>query len=817
MYLPGLVASAREGGSPPAFTVNPVLSGGSATTGLDPLWRPSGELDRTYGSWTSVAGTPSISTGITDPFAGSGAVAVTDNDSGGFEAVRDAAAVAVPAGPVRFVVYVEKGGSVARFSFGSSTGVATFHVDADDGSSAVDGVSGADAPALGSCSVAVTEDVTGWWTCTFEAEFPVAMSVQIRDLYPAIAATAGGSNDVAQTGTVTFYPYTIEYRGSATLSVTNGTVIGTAPITYSYDWQRNGSSIGAADAPTYQLQEDDFEEAITCEVTATNAFGVASADSNALTVTTWTLTYWEEDLDSFVRPSAAANQDPETMAFLANIGDDERDRGEFTDHNDLTTWTALDGAVVNTNVDGLADQVEDTSPTQTGYLRRTLLTVPVAGADKVWRFKMAQTSDSGIYAMFRLWYTSPTVIHSFMINPETGAVADDGSGSITATDDGLGYWDIEIRGESPGAANLQARIYPAWSDVWGDFGATDVTHENTEVIVKEMYFLDDDATLLLDDEPRIDAAGALVIESPSANVVGTPEDFSGWTLNSPTVDSDYDVGPAGGLADRVVFPSDGTTDYARFTFGAGDRSNSLVSMSGFVKSASNVRMTYGDTTGATLIIETCAGTDAWEYLTGSDLDGGGAGVPHVNLVDISGGGGGNGLFYGIQIEERAFPTTYMRGGSRSGEYATFTTPARMVSGGSVFSFTPNFSSAEAVNEGNILGRTEFVLLYWDDGDDSRISLVIDGSDLRVYVKIGADEHLAEIITFSRNQTITLQSSPNAGEFIISGATTGNGTVGSAVGSWAYPSGTGYIGSFGGGVEGAEHADGKISRIQAAAE
>lgn len=70
------------------------------------------------------------------------------------------------------------------------------------------------------------------------------------------------------------------------LSVTNGTVTGTAPITYTYAWFVDGSVVVGETASTYTVQAGDEGLDVYAEVTATNAFGAASDDSNVLTIAT---------------------------------------------------------------------------------------------------------------------------------------------------------------------------------------------------------------------------------------------------------------------------------------------------------------------------------------------------------------------------------------------------------------------------------------------------------------------------------------------------------------------------------------------------
>jgi hypothetical protein len=66
------------------------------------------------------------------------------------------------------------------------------------------------------------------------------------------------------------------------LTSTTGTWIGTLPITYTYQWLRNGSNIGGATSSTYTLSVADIDKNITCRVTATNSVGNSNATSNTI-------------------------------------------------------------------------------------------------------------------------------------------------------------------------------------------------------------------------------------------------------------------------------------------------------------------------------------------------------------------------------------------------------------------------------------------------------------------------------------------------------------------------------------------------------
>jgi hypothetical protein len=68
------------------------------------------------------------------------------------------------------------------------------------------------------------------------------------------------------------------------LTTTNGSWSGSLPITYTYQWLRNGSNISGATSSTYTLVTADTSNVVSCRVTATNSVGSANAASNSLTI-----------------------------------------------------------------------------------------------------------------------------------------------------------------------------------------------------------------------------------------------------------------------------------------------------------------------------------------------------------------------------------------------------------------------------------------------------------------------------------------------------------------------------------------------------
>ena len=84
-------------------------------------------------------------------------------------------------------------------------------------------------------------------------------------------------------------------KTTQTLSVTTGTWTN-SPSSYSYQWQRNNTTnIGGANSSTYVVQNADVGNTLNCRVTATNAFGSSTANSNStasVTYGVYTATYF---------------------------------------------------------------------------------------------------------------------------------------------------------------------------------------------------------------------------------------------------------------------------------------------------------------------------------------------------------------------------------------------------------------------------------------------------------------------------------------------------------------------------------------------
>ena len=116
----------------------------------------------------------------------------------------------------------------------------------------------------------------------------ITCAVTATNTIGSATATSNGiliTTDVGQPPVNTVAP---TISGTATVGSTltltsQGTWTGTAPITYAYNWQRDGVSIGSTGS-SYVVQLLDSGKTITCRVTATNVDGVTNASSNSILI-----------------------------------------------------------------------------------------------------------------------------------------------------------------------------------------------------------------------------------------------------------------------------------------------------------------------------------------------------------------------------------------------------------------------------------------------------------------------------------------------------------------------------------------------------
>lgn len=189
--------------------------------------------------------------GLVEDYTSSGAMAVTQ---GGY----------APGAPIP-VHYTSRMAGGTSYIFAqvirSGATTATFFVPS---------LAGATLTVIGE-SRSVNVNGTGYFSDTFAADYSV-------HLYSTATAPSFSApvNTVAPAVSTDGTPETGE-----TVSCSTGTWTGVPTPTYTFQWQRNGSNI--ATGATYVLQVADEGQSIRCRVTATNAQGSATANSNTIT------------------------------------------------------------------------------------------------------------------------------------------------------------------------------------------------------------------------------------------------------------------------------------------------------------------------------------------------------------------------------------------------------------------------------------------------------------------------------------------------------------------------------------------------------
>lgn len=163
-----------------------------------------------------------------------------------------------------------------------------------------------------------------------------------------------------------------------TLTVSNGTWVGDEPISYSYQWLRNGAEIVGETNNTYVLVEADQGNLVSCIVTATNAVGSASVQSNAIDVSAVT---------------------PPTSEFTTNLGLVD---GYGIRILDAPADFKTAYAAVNINSDGTTTQT-NTSPTTEETLSDQWLT----------------TTGTGVGADYTVSYTIVSGVTPIGMSPNT--------------------------------------------------------------------------------------------------------------------------------------------------------------------------------------------------------------------------------------------------------------------------------------------------------------------------------------------------------------------------------------------------------------
>lgn len=135
---------------------------------------------------------------------------------------------------------------------------------------------GVDIPGATSSPYTVTEDDLGQ---SLDCRVRVTNGIASSDFYTNNQIMGYGSPIIIYNPSISG-----QVEVGATLSVTQGTYVGDAPMTITRNWQRNGANIAGATGTTYVVQTDDLGTSITCLETISNPLGTVTASSNVLRV-----------------------------------------------------------------------------------------------------------------------------------------------------------------------------------------------------------------------------------------------------------------------------------------------------------------------------------------------------------------------------------------------------------------------------------------------------------------------------------------------------------------------------------------------------
>lgn len=162
-------------------------------------------------------------------------------------------------------------GSTATFSLTAVNPLTYQWQKQESGAGAWSNVSGATSASYTTGVLTVANDNTDKYRCVVSNPAGSVNSTEVT-----LTVIVAPANTVAPTLSGTA-------EEGQTLTCSTGTWTGTATITYGYQWQRNASNISGATASTRTLASDDVGQSVRCVVTATNAAGSSSANSNAVT------------------------------------------------------------------------------------------------------------------------------------------------------------------------------------------------------------------------------------------------------------------------------------------------------------------------------------------------------------------------------------------------------------------------------------------------------------------------------------------------------------------------------------------------------
>jgi surface protein len=202
-----------------------------------------------------------------------------------------------------------------------------------------------------------------------------SVSSGLNPVFNATFYTAGGAAEAAKTNLENNYGWIITDGGAAVdeppttldtpqisglniagnvLTVDEGLWSGSPTITFTYQWKRDNVDIVGATLVNYTLTNDDVNTDVTCDLTATNAFGSVTVTSNTVTIQAITGL-----LDEHTGAAAAFAID--SRLYSSYTGPSVRVRRDLDNAERDFTPEQIDNNILTNWVNGLSDDfsVED--------------------------------------------------------------------------------------------------------------------------------------------------------------------------------------------------------------------------------------------------------------------------------------------------------------------------------------------------------------------------------------------------------------------------------------------------------------------------
>ena len=216
-----------------------------------------------------------------------------------------------------------------------------------------------------------------------------------------------------------------------TLSCSTGTWIGTATITFAYQWRRAGSNISGATSSTYALVDADVGSVMSCIVTGTNSQGSGTGTSNNTNAVA--------GLAPGIPTSVSASASGATTALVYFSAPTSNGGSTITSY----TATSSPGGFTGTG--------SGSGITVSGLTAHTSYTFTVTATNSVGTSSASSASSSittlyasgSAYITSTSYWTAPAGISSISATVQGGSGVSDGPRNYTATYDVV-YYNVPL-------------------------------------------------------------------------------------------------------------------------------------------------------------------------------------------------------------------------------------------------------------------------------------------------------------------------------------------------------------------------------------